>query len=106
MEPKPMSRDSYRSNGPTKGLDRRTEQRTTVNEEGLVSLAGPEPLMFRCRLLDISRHGFRAVHDHAELAPGSQIRLRSSLTGEVQAMVIWTAIVSQHVESGFYIIES
>jgi hypothetical protein len=100
-----MSRDSCRSNGPTRGFDRRTEQRTSVDEEGLVSLASPEPLVFRCRLLDISRHGFRAVHDHAELAPGSQVKLRSPLTGEVQARVIWTAIVSGHIESGFYIIE-
>ena len=64
----------------------------------------PQFLSFPCRLLDASDHGFRAAHECADLIAGSQVQLESEITGTVMARVIWTAIMGDHIESGFYIL--
>jgi hypothetical protein len=84
--------------------DRRAERRRTIQGEGIITVAEPLPLIIRCRLLDTSGHGFRASHDCAELLAGSQVQLESASTGKVTARVIWTAIMGDHIESGFYIL--
>jgi hypothetical protein len=84
--------------------ERRTEPRKTVAGEGIISVPGPESLTFPCRILDTSNHGFRAAHECAQLIAGTQVKLESPVTGEVTARVIWTAIMGDHIESGFYIL--
>jgi hypothetical protein len=84
--------------------DRRSERRKTAEGDGILSVAAPLSLTIRCRLLDTSDHGFRASHDCAELLAGTQVKVESALTGKVTARVIWTAIMGDHIESGFYIL--
>jgi hypothetical protein len=72
--------------------------------DGVLTLPAPLSLTVRCRLLDTSDHGFRASHDCPELLAGTQVQLESPLTGTVTARVIWTAIMGDHIESGFYIL--
>jgi hypothetical protein len=87
---------------PASPFDRRKKPRRPVSAEGVLYSSAPEPLTIPCCLLDISANGFRASHGHAELAPGTEVRLRSPYTGEVLARVVWTAIVNERIESGFY----
>ena len=84
--------------------DRRSEPRQAAAAEGVLTVSGPESLTIPCRLLDVSDHGFRAEHECSELIAGSQVKLESTVTGNVIARVIWTAIMGTHIESGFYIL--
>jgi hypothetical protein len=83
------------------------EQRREIREpaEGEVWLAieasGP---VFRGRLVDSSKSGFRASHSHISLSTGQRVRFRHSL-GKGQALVMWNQILGSHIESGFLILD-
>jgi hypothetical protein len=51
----------------------------------------------------MSKSGFRANHDEANLESGQEIRFRHS-TGKGTARVMWTRILAGRMESGFLII--
>jgi hypothetical protein len=84
--------------------DRRSESRQRTEVEGILSTPGPQSLTIPCRLTEVSDHGFRAAHDCAALIAGTQVTAESPLVGKVTARVIWTAIMGNHIESGFYIL--
>jgi hypothetical protein len=82
--------------------ERRSEPRQTA--EGRVWLSGGWPLdsEFSGSLLDVSAHGFRVRHARRDLSTGEEIIFRYPGRAGV-AKVIWSRILSQHMESGFLI---
>lgn len=54
-------------------------------------------------LLDVSTHGFRAIHNAPTLASGQTVLFEhSGRTG--RARVVWTRIDGDQVQSGFYVL--
>lgn len=54
-------------------------------------------------LLDVSDHGFRAIHGNHRMAPGLELEYEhSGVKG--RARVVWNRITSDGVESGFFLI--
>ena len=88
----------------TQIVEQRTEHRETAVGEIWFALQGPGFLDFQGRLVDSSKSGFRAAHQHKSLSTGQQVRFRHSL-GEGRALVMWNQILAGHVESGFLILE-
>lgn len=86
--------------------EKRREPR--VPAEGLVRFRltdAPEDRSIQGRLMDISRHGFRAAHFVSELASGQEVFFEHA-GARGRARVAWNRIVSGMVESGFYILEA
>lgn len=73
--------------------------------EGEVHLSADEPLGPACvgRLIDVSKQGFRAAHDCAEIRSGLVLRFRHP-TGSGLARVVWTRITNQGMEAGFFLL--
>ena len=84
--------------------DRRRETRRRADGEVWMALEGLEAIEFRGRLLDSSAGGFRAIHQHATLRTGNEVRFRHP-DGEGRARVMWNRILPQRVESGFLILD-
>ena len=91
------------SEAPSNPSDRRTEARRPANgrvklrPEGFATASAPGQMM------DISSSGFRARHSFQALVSGHIVDFAyGSLEG--RARVVWTRIVSDHVESGFLIL--
>jgi hypothetical protein len=87
----------------SKPSDRRTEPRrpadgqVTLRPEGFGTPSAPGWMM------DINSSGFRARHSFQSLVSGSIVEFTyGSLEG--RARVVWTRILSGHVESGFFIL--
>ena len=57
------------------------------------------------RMLDVSKTGFRAAHNRADLKPGTMVRFQHQLFVG-QAKVVWTHPHAGRLESGFLIIHS
>ena len=57
------------------------------------------------RMLDVSKTGFRAAHNRADLRPGMLVRFQHQLFVG-QARVVWTHPHAGRLESGFLIIYS
>ncbi len=55
------------------------------------------------QLLDMSASGFRARHNCRTLSGGEVVRFVHA-SGAGSATVVWTRIVSDHVESGFLLV--
>ena len=91
----------------SKGFVRESKERRAEPREhadGQISLQ-PEsfPKAGLGRMLDRSPHGFRASHDYKMLATGQEVHFVHGGT-EGRARVVWTRIVGDHVESGFFIL--
>ncbi len=87
-----------------KTLDRRLGERVSIGGAVLLALEDPEPLEIRGHLRDVSREGFRAIHHHAALCTGQQVRFQHASASGL-AEVIWNRILGDRVESGFLVLE-
>ena len=87
---------------PARTVEHRTEPRTICSGEVRFLDDGPPPSECVGELVDISEHGFRAIH-HTQLACGTQVRFRHRFfVGRAQVM--WTRPTVTQVESGFRIV--
>ena len=59
--------------------------------------------MITGRLVDVTSSGFRAVHGFQPLASGNLVEFEYG-SAKGRARVIWTQIVGDNVESGFFIL--
>lgn len=82
------------------GKDRRTERRRPARGEVVFLIEEPVPRRFGGQLMDISKSGFRAGHQLAELQPGMELDYTHAY-GSGRARVMWTTIISGRIESGF-----
>jgi hypothetical protein len=80
--------------------DRRREARKSSPGDVLLYVQEPLACCLPARLLDSSARGFRASHHFAALATGQEIRYRQS-SRQGRARVVWTRVLSDHVETGF-----
>jgi hypothetical protein len=67
-----------------------------------ILISAPPGYEFTGTLLGASKAGFQIQCDAAELRTGDRVGFRHS-RGTGWAVVVWTRIVSQHVEAGFQI---
>jgi hypothetical protein len=82
--------------------DRRREQRHPAGGEVRIWMnADTAPI--RCRLLDISRRGFRVLHQQADLYAGSEVRFEHAQASG-RARVVWNHVLAGKVESGLLIV--
>jgi len=92
---------SHEPEGP--GLERRREPRfpargpVRLRPEGLMSTA------IKGRLLDLARSGFRARHACHTLFSGQVVEFRHA-RAQGRARVVWTRIIGDQIESGFFIL--
>ena len=83
--------------------ERRKQPRTAVSGKVDLVLRDPLPEKIEGELLDISRDGFRASHDHSGLRPGLEVHFHYQ--GEQgQARAMWTRVSSGNVETGFLVL--
>lgn len=66
--------------------------------------AKPGSKEVRGTLMDRSASGFRAQHDCAELTTGQLVRFHLRGGSKGKARVIWTRILGDRVETGFFIL--
>jgi len=81
---------------------KRSEERTVCAGEVCLSLDGPPPLETRGQLVDVSSHGFRAIH-HKPLLSGTEVRFQHKLFVG-RARVVWTRTILEKSESGFQVL--
>ena len=85
--------------------DRRIEPRRPADGQVKLRPEGFATTSIQGRMMDINSHGFRARHGFQTLTSGCLVEFAyGSLAG--RARVVWTRIVSGHVESGFLILPS
>lgn len=82
--------------------DRRKEPRVPADEALQLFLDGT-PAAIEGRLVDTSRHGFRAVHGHLGLNSGCDVRFRDA-EREGTARVMWNRVAGGVVETGFLVL--
>lgn len=83
--------------------DRRTEPRLPASGQVKLRPEGFATTSVPGQMLDINSSGFRARHSFQALVSGHIVDFAyGSLQG--RARVVWTRIVSDHVESGFLIL--
>ena len=85
-------------------VEKRGERRKPAKGTVWFVLEGAASVEFEGRLLDSSKSGFRAAHSQAALSAGQKVRFRHSMA-QGNAVVMWTRILSPHVESGFLIVD-
>ena len=91
---------------PESSLHKSKERRSEPREHtaGQMTL-WPEgfPKASQARMLDRSPHGFRASHDCRALTTNQEVHF---VYGRIQgrARLVWTRIVGDHDESGFFIL--
>jgi hypothetical protein len=86
------------------GIERRRERRKQARDVVYLVVGLPRPQLVVGKLVDSSRGGFRAVHDHMRLAAGDSVQyFQTSSCGT--ALVIWSRISDGAVESGFQILD-
>jgi hypothetical protein len=85
-------------------VEQRREDRKRTDGEVWISVEGAGAVTFAGRLIDSSKSGFRASHQHSVLAAGQQVSFRHSF-GEGRAVVMWNRIVEHGVQSGFLILD-
>lgn len=83
--------------------EQRREDREPAAGEVWFAPEGPGGTEFEGFLLDSSKSGFRASHPITTLSTGCRVRFRHP-RGRGRAMVMWNRILSNHVESGFLIL--
>ena len=83
--------------------DRRAELRRPASGHVRISPEGLATISIPGEMVDINGSGFRARHSFQALGSG---RIVEFAYGSVQgrARVVWTRILSDHVESGFLIL--
>ena len=83
--------------------DRRTEPRRPASGHVQICPGGFPAISIPGEMVDINGSGFRARHSFQALGSG---RIVEFAYGSVQgrARVVWTRILSDHVESGFLIL--
>ncbi len=82
--------------------ERRREPRRPARGEVRIWVdAESQPL--RCRLLDVSRQGFRVRHRRADLPSGCEVQFQHALASG-RARLVWNHILAGNVESGFVIV--
>lgn len=85
-------------------LEKRREPRQPA--QGSVSfrlVEAPAGRPIEGRLIDVSRHGFRAAHGESGLVSGQEVYFQHAAAGG-RARVAWNRIVAGAVESGFFIL--
>ena len=87
----------------SKASERRAELRRPASGHVKISPEGFPAISVPGEMVDINSSGFRARHDFQALGSG---RIVEFAYGCVQgrARVVWTRILSDHVESGFLIL--
>jgi hypothetical protein len=83
-------------------VEQRIEDRKPADGEIWIVPDGPCSLEIRGRLIDSSMSGFRVSHSQMTLSAGQRVYFCHSLS-QGRAVVIWNRILSQHVETGFFI---
>ena len=83
--------------------DRRTEPRRPASGHVEIRPEGFPAISVLGEMVDINNSGFRARHSQQALGSG---RIAEFTYGSVEgrARVVWTRILSDHVESGFMIL--
>ena len=85
--------------------ERRKKLRRHAEGGVCLSIRDSDSPEIRGLLVDVSASGFRAAHSFKQLCPGQEVAFRHEAGGGV-ARVVWTRILGQTVESGFFILES
>lgn len=83
--------------------EKRLEERRTARGGLKLTLADDPSSPIEGALVDISRHGFRAAHNHTGLVTGQEVVFEHPAT-RGRARVMWTRIQGSSVESGFLIL--
>ena len=83
-------------------MERRREQRLPASGPVELWIERPEGGNVVGELVDISPSGFRIRHSDLSIRTGMRVRYSHS-AGSGAALVAWTRVVGQQVESGFYI---
>jgi hypothetical protein len=87
----------------SKPSDRRTEPRRPASGQVKLRPEGFATTSVPGQMMDVNSGGFRARHSFQTLVSGHIVDfVYGSLEG--RARVVWTRIVSDHVESGFLIL--
>ena len=89
---------------PLEGADRRVEERHSASGGVTLSFADPVHRVLRGDLVDYSRSGFRATHDHRSLHTGEVVEFQHPFARGT-ARVMWNRILEAHVETGFLILQ-
>jgi|ERR1700719_1775448 len=84
--------------------ERRAEERYAAS--GAITLTFDDPVhrVLQGDLLDYSKSGFRATHDHRALHTGDVVEFQHPFARGT-ARVIWNRILDVHVESGFLVLQ-
>jgi len=83
--------------------DRRAEPRRPASGNVKIRPDGLPAISIPGEMVDINSSGFRARHSHQPLGSGHIVQFAyGSVKG--RARVVWTRILSDHVESGFLIL--
>jgi hypothetical protein len=85
--------------------ERRREAR--VKAAGAVELlvCDPAPQVITALLVDVSKSGFRALHQNSSLESGAEVRFRHEFA-KGKARVIWSRVLPGVIESGFRILKA
>jgi hypothetical protein len=83
--------------------DRRRQPRRSTHGQVKLRPEGFATASIPGQMVDISSSGFRARHSHQALGSGHIVEFAYGKL-EGRARVVWTRIVSDHVESGFLIL--
>lgn len=84
----------------TSKSERRSSRRRECSGEVRLFRNGPGVSQVRGSLSDISDEGFRMTHHCMELGAGEKIKF-SHPYGQGWAIVIWTRVAGENVETGF-----
>ncbi len=84
-------------------LERRQAERQPAEGEVVLLIEGPEALEIRGRLMDISAHGFRAVHHEPKLQAGQRVVFRHPYA-QGAARVVWNRRFGGCIESGLLVL--
>ena len=82
---------------------RRSSRRLFAGDVFLFADDNPD-VPIRGAFCDISEEGFRARHNGLRLSAGQLVRFQHPL-GEGTATLIWTRVVGNEAESGFFVVE-
>jgi hypothetical protein len=84
--------------------DRRDEKRHPVSFSRPLYITWMQEQSLLGRLIDVSRSGFRVLHQFRRFEPGQEV-LVSFPWGKVRAQVIWNRVFRTQVQTGFRLCE-
>jgi len=112
--PSRMVSEAVSDETPTTVGELRSEPRVAADGHARLVLDQDGRVAVDARLVDVSRSGFRALHESTALMPGKVVRFQYFTADEPRtirslsgwARVIWTRTEGTQMESGFFVVLS